>query len=72
VEAIRRALRREVPGLSARELARAAPVLAYLCSSNAWITIQDEAGLDAKRAQAAVAWAIEALLTRLRDDIPRN
>ena len=69
VEAIRSALRREVPGLSQREMDRAAPVLTYLCSSNAWITIQDESGLDARKAQAAVEWAIETLLTRLRDSV---
>ena len=68
VAAIRRALRREVPGLSRRDLERAAPVLSYLCSSNAWISIQDESGLEADRAQAAVEWAIEALLARLRND----
>lgn len=65
-DAIRSALKRELPGLSRREMERAAPVLGYLCSSNAWITIQDEAGLDARRAQAAVEWAIEALLAQLR------
>lgn len=68
VDAIRRALAREMPGLSKRDTERAAPVLAYLCSSSAWITIQDESGLDARHAQAAVEWAIETLLTRLRDD----
>jgi AcrR family transcriptional regulator len=68
VDEIRRALRREVPGLSRRDLERAAPVLSYLCSSNAWISIQDESGLEADRAQAAVEWAIEALLARLRVD----
>jgi AcrR family transcriptional regulator len=67
VNAIRDALKREVPGLSRRELERAAGVLTYLCSSSAWITIQDESGLDASGAQAAVAWAIEALLARLRE-----
>jgi len=46
---------------------RAAAVLGLLCSSNAWITIQDESGLDASSAQAAVVWAIDALLARLRD-----
>ena len=66
-EAIRDALRREVPGLAPRDLERAAPVLSYLCSSNAWITIQDESGLDARKAQAAVEWAIETLLARLRE-----
>jgi AcrR family transcriptional regulator len=72
VDAIRRALRREVPGLARREMERASAVLAYLCSSNAWITIQDEAGLDAAGAQAAVAWAIETLLARLRDGANPN
>ncbi|HET7565824.1 MAG TPA: helix-turn-helix domain-containing protein [Gemmatimonadaceae bacterium] len=67
VKAIRKAVRREVPGLSQREVERAAAVLGLLCSSNAWITIQDESGLDASSAQAAVVWAIDALLARLRD-----
>ena len=69
VAAIRRALRTEVPGLPQRELDRGAAVLTYLCSSNAWITIQDESGLDARKAQAAVEWAIEALLARLRESV---
>lgn len=67
VEAVRRAVQREVPGLSKRDLDRAAGVLACLCSSGAWITIQDESGLDARNAQAAVVWAIEALLAQLRE-----
>lgn len=66
LKGIRRAVRREAPGLSRRDVDRAAAVLAYLCSSSAWITIQDESGLDAPSAQAAVVWAIEALLARLR------
>lgn len=67
VEAIRRAVEAEAPGASARELERAAAVVAYLCSSNAWTTMQDESGLDAASAEAAVEWAIEALLARLRE-----
>lgn len=70
VDSIRRALRREAPGLSPRETERAAAVLSYLCSSSAWITIQDESGLDAEHAQAAVEWAIETLLAGLRDGTP--
>ncbi|HEX5972688.1 MAG TPA: TetR/AcrR family transcriptional regulator [Gemmatimonadaceae bacterium] len=70
VAAIRDALRREVPGLSRRELDRAAPVLTYLCSSSAWISIQDESGLAPRQAQAAVEWAIDALLAQLRDSTP--
>ena len=67
IDAIRRALRRDIPGLSRRDLDRAAAVLGYLCSSNAWITIQDESGLDASAAQASVVWAIETLLACLRE-----
>ncbi|HKN67216.1 MAG TPA: helix-turn-helix domain-containing protein [Gemmatimonadaceae bacterium] len=68
VAAIRRALRRDVPGLSRGDLDRAAGVLGYLCSSSAWITIQDDAALSASAAQAAVVWAIETLVTRLHDE----
>jgi AcrR family transcriptional regulator len=66
MKAIRSAVHREVPGLSRREEQRAAALLGYLCSSNAWITIQDESGLDAASAQAVVVWAIDTLLARLR------
>jgi AcrR family transcriptional regulator len=66
VQAIRRAVDVEAPDAPPAERQRAAAVLAYLCSSNAWTTIQDESGLDAESAQAAVEWAIEALLARLR------
>src|SRR5512147_316982 len=61
VRAIRSAIRAEAPGASRRELERAAAVVAFLCNSNAWTMIQDESGLDASRAQAAVVWAIETL-----------
>jgi len=67
VDALRRALRREVPGLSRADFDRAAAVLALLCSSSAWVTIQDESGLGAASAQAAVVWAIETLLAQLRE-----
>jgi len=70
VDVIRGALQREVPGLPRRDLDRAAPVLSYLCSSSAWITVQDESGLGARDAQAAVAWAIDTLLAQLRDSVP--
>jgi AcrR family transcriptional regulator len=67
VEAIRRAVQAEAPGASPPALERAAAVLAYLCSSNAWATVQDESGLDGPSARAAVEWAIETLLARLRE-----
>lgn len=66
VRAIRAALRREMPELDSAEVDRAAGVLSYLCSSSAWITIQDESGIDAAAAQDAVVWAIETLLAKLR------
>jgi AcrR family transcriptional regulator len=69
VDAIRRSLQREVPGLSRRALDRSAGVFAYLCSSGAWTTIQDESKLSASEAHAAVTWAIEALLAALRDSV---
>lgn len=65
--AIRNAVRREAPDAPRHELERAAGVLGYLCSSSAWITVQDESGLSARDAQAAVAWAIETIIARLRD-----
>jgi AcrR family transcriptional regulator len=67
VRAIRAAVRREVPGVTRKDAERAAAVLGCLCSSSAWVTMQDESGLDAGSAQAAVAWAIDAVLARLRD-----
>lgn len=69
MESIRRAARAEAPDASPPELERAAAVLAYLCSSNAWTTIQDESGLDGPSARAAVEWAIETLLARLREGV---
>ena len=66
VEAVRRAVDAELPALGARERERAAAVLAYLCSSRSWISIQDESGLDQDEARDAVAWAIEALLAQMR------
>jgi AcrR family transcriptional regulator len=70
VEAIRKALDAEAPTASPAEAKYAAAVLAYLCSSNAWTTIQDESGLSAKDAQAGVTWAIEALIAKLRERTP--
>jgi AcrR family transcriptional regulator len=67
VEAIHRAVAVEAPEAPPAQRERAAAVLAYLCSSSAWTTIQDECGMDAQSAQAAVEWAIETLLARLRN-----
>jgi AcrR family transcriptional regulator len=59
VEAIRREVRTLAPHLPKRQAERAAAVLTYLCSLNAWVSLQDECGLSSERAEEAVLWAIE-------------
>jgi AcrR family transcriptional regulator len=68
VDAIRREVRALAPHLPKREAERAAAVLTYLCSLNAWISLQDESGLSAERAQDAVLWAIELIQNELQRD----
>ena len=41
-------------------------VIAYLCSANAWVSIDDESGLPGDEIRAAVTWAIETLLADVR------
>ena len=49
------------------QLARhATAVIAHLCSAAAWVTVADESGLSDADAQAAVAWAIDALVSTLK------
>jgi AcrR family transcriptional regulator len=66
VEAIRGEVRALAPHLPKREAERAAAVLAYLCSLNAWVSLQDESGLSPERAQEAVLWAIELIQNNLQ------
>jgi hypothetical protein len=58
-----------------REAERAAALLTYLCSLNAWVSLQDESGLSPERAEEAVLWAIELIERELqrepRKDISR-
>jgi AcrR family transcriptional regulator len=58
VEAIRRQVRDLAPDLPRRDSERAAAVLAYLCSLQAWVSLQDESGLTPERAQDALLWVI--------------
>jgi AcrR family transcriptional regulator len=53
-------------GLDPAEARRVTAVIAYLCSSNAWVTIGDESGLPGEEIRAAVTWAIETLLADVR------
>ena len=65
-EAIRREVREKAPALSRREAERTAAVLTYLCSLQAWVSLQEESGLSAERAEEAVLWAIDAIQNELQ------
>jgi AcrR family transcriptional regulator len=66
VDAIRDALRRETPGLSADEMRRAEAVLAYLHNMLAYTTLREESGLSGDEIGEAAAWAIQTLVGDLR------
>ena len=68
VDAIRREVAALAPHLSKREAERAAAVLTYLCSLNAWVSLQDESGLSPERAQEAILWAIELVEKNLQPE----
>jgi hypothetical protein len=61
VDAIRRDVRDRAPGLPRAKADRAAAILTYLCSLQAWVSLQEESGLSPERAQDAVLWAIEVI-----------
>jgi len=71
VEAIRREVKSLAPHLARREAERAAALLTYLCSLNAWVSLQDESGLSPERAEEAVLWAIELIERELKRE-PRK
>ncbi|MDQ6900854.1 MAG: TetR/AcrR family transcriptional regulator [Candidatus Dormibacteraeota bacterium] len=66
VEAIRRAVEEATGDRATQAMVGAAGVIAYLASSNAWVTVQDESAITAEEAQVAVAWGIETLLADLK------
>jgi AcrR family transcriptional regulator len=66
LQAIRRALRAELPNLSRQELKRAEAVLAYLHSMLAYTTMREENGLSGEEVGWAVGWAIRTLIKELR------
>jgi AcrR family transcriptional regulator len=68
IEVIERALRPLTAKLGADEAKRVAAVIAFLISSNTWITIQDESGLDGDQIRLGVSWAIDVLV----DDLKRR
>jgi AcrR family transcriptional regulator len=71
-EAIRRDVRSKAPGLSRRDAERGAAVLTCLCSLSAWVSLQDESGLDANRSEEAVLWAIGVIEHELQRESRRR
>lgn len=65
-EAIRREVRAMAPSLPRREAENAAAVLTYLCSLQAWVSMQQESGLTPDRAQEATLWAIDVIQNELQ------
>jgi AcrR family transcriptional regulator len=66
VEAIRRALRDELPGLTEEELRQAEAVLSYLHNILAYTSLREEHGLSGEEIGQAVGWAIRTLTEDLR------
>ena len=68
IEVIESALRPLTAKLDEDEARRVTAVIAFLISSNTWITIQDESGLDGDEIRLGVSWAIDLLV----DDLKRR
>lgn len=66
LDAIRRALRNEITGLSADEMRQAEAVLAYLHNMLAYTTLREENGLSGDEIGEAAAWAMQTLINDLR------
>ena len=65
MDAIQREVRALAPDLPRRETDRAAALLAYLCSLQAWISLQEESGMSAERAQDALLWGIALIQNQI-------
>jgi AcrR family transcriptional regulator len=53
--------------LPREEAENATAVIIYLANALAWLNLRDESGLDGKRSGAAIAWAIDTLVSDLRE-----
>jgi AcrR family transcriptional regulator len=71
-EAIRREVRTMAPELPRRDAENAAAVLTYLCSLQAWVSMQQESGLSPDRAQEAALWAIDVIQNELQRNSRRR
>lgn len=67
LEAIRRALRAELPNLAEPQLRRAEALLAYLHNMLAYTTLREENGLTGEEIGEAVGWALRTLIADLRE-----
>jgi AcrR family transcriptional regulator len=72
VRAIETALAEVTEGLSPRDAAHAAALIAHLCSSATWVALQDDEGLSARGSRAAIRWAIQTLVGDLRRSQAHN
>jgi AcrR family transcriptional regulator len=66
IQVIENALRPLTAKLDKDEARRVTAVIAFLVSSNTWITIQDESGLDGDEIRLGVSWAIDLLVDDLK------
>jgi AcrR family transcriptional regulator len=64
--AIEQAIGETTVGLPVHESRRVAAVVAHLCSSAAWIALQDESRLSPEESRAAITWALDTLVGDLR------
>ncbi|HEX5421313.1 MAG TPA: TetR/AcrR family transcriptional regulator [Gammaproteobacteria bacterium] len=67
VQAIESALKPLTKGIDRVPARRAVAAITHLCSAASWVSIADESGLCDAEAQAAVAWAIDALIATLQN-----
>jgi AcrR family transcriptional regulator len=56
--------------LDPAEARRVEAVIAFLCSANAFVSMQDESGLSGGEVAAAVSWAIDTLLADVQGRLP--
>ena len=66
VASIQAALADVTAGLDPAEQRQATAIIAFLCSLNATVTLQDEGGLTPDEVPAATTWAISTLIDDLR------
>jgi hypothetical protein len=66
VKAIEAALQEVTRELPAGDARGASAVISHLCGLSAWVALQDETGLDGDESRDALIWALEALVTALR------